>query len=349
MESAARCARRSGDAAVFYGDAVVVGDAVVCGAAAADRTADAAAADLNGIVRDVARALQVAAYQFAVYLPALHHADAVMGGAVAVPGTNGVAAVDVARDNRPGSHHDAVVIQGCRRVGAGRVASGDALHCCIAQIDGIVAGRDLHCVALHGGRNDVFMRAACDDNGIIIGNGDLMLAVGIAADNLGDCPAGYADSVAGDIDHSAAGSPAAIDFFYCSLPDDDLVAVAADIESMERSGSDQDRWLGLSQTQKDQEIKKMLEKPCQEIKVTQELRQEEYDNYKTTDDHGMLIYGIAKDQTGKKFYMVKNSWGTDSKYKGTWYASETFVAFKTMNIVVHKNAIPKEIRAKLGI
>lgn len=127
------------------------------------------------------------------------------------------------------------------------------------------------------------------------------------------------------------------------------VAVAADIESMERSGSDQDRWLGLSQTQKDQEIKKMLEKPCQEIKVTQELRQEEYDNYKTTDDHGMLIYGIAKDQTGKKFYMVKNSWGTDSKYKGTWYASETFVAFKTMNIVVHKNAIPKEIRAKLGI
>lgn len=127
------------------------------------------------------------------------------------------------------------------------------------------------------------------------------------------------------------------------------IAVAADIESMERSGSDQDRWLGLSQTQKDQEIKKMLEKPCQEIKVTQELRQEEYDNYKTTDDHGMLIYGIAKDQTGKKFYMVKNSWGTDSKYKGTWYASETFVAFKTMTIVVHKNAIPKEIRAKLGI
>lgn len=127
------------------------------------------------------------------------------------------------------------------------------------------------------------------------------------------------------------------------------VAVAADIESMERSGSDQDRWLGLSQTQKDQEIKKMLEKPCQEIKVTQELRQEEYDNYKTTDDHGMLIYGIAKDQTGKKFYMVKNSWGTDNKYKGTWYASETFVAFKTMNIVVHKNAIPKEVRAKLGI
>lgn len=127
------------------------------------------------------------------------------------------------------------------------------------------------------------------------------------------------------------------------------VAVAADIESMERSGSDQDRWLGLSQTQKDQEIKKMLEKPCQEIKVTQELRQEEYDNYKTTDDHGMLIYGIAKDQTGKKFYMVKNSWGTDNKYKGTWYASEAFVAFKTMTIVVHKNAIPKEIRAKLGI
>lgn len=127
------------------------------------------------------------------------------------------------------------------------------------------------------------------------------------------------------------------------------IAVAADIEALESSGSDQARWVGLSQTERDAEVKKLVEKPCKEIEVTQELRQQAYDNYQTTDDHGMLIYGIAKDQTGKKFYMVKNSWGTESKYKGHWYASEAYVAYKTMNIVLHKDALPKTIKSKLGI
>lgn len=130
------------------------------------------------------------------------------------------------------------------------------------------------------------------------------------------------------------------------------VAVVPDMkqfENMERSGSDQDRWLGLSRSEKDAEIKKLLEKPCQELAITQAMRQEAYDNYQTTDDHGMQIYGIAKDQNGKKFYMVKNSWGTDNKYKGTWYASEAFVAYKTMNIVVYKDAVPAALKAKLGI
>ncbi|BAR52261.1 peptidase C1-like family [Tannerella forsythia KS16] len=127
------------------------------------------------------------------------------------------------------------------------------------------------------------------------------------------------------------------------------IAVAADIEALESSGSDQARWVGLSQTERDAEVKKLVEKPCKEIEVTQELRQQAYDNYQTTDDHGMLIYGIAKDQTGKKFYMVKNSWGTESKYKGHWYASEAYVAYKTMNIVLHKDALPKTIQSKLGI
>lgn len=127
------------------------------------------------------------------------------------------------------------------------------------------------------------------------------------------------------------------------------IGVVPDIESMERSGSDQDRWLGLSTSEKDAEIKKMLEKPCKELDVTQEMRQQAYDNYETTDDHGMQIYGIAKDQTGKKFYMIKNSWGTDNKYKGTWYISENFVKYKTMNIVVHKDALPQAIKDKLHI
>lgn len=130
----------------------------------------------------------------------------------------------------------------------------------------------------------------------------------------------------------------------------DGIVVAADVQALETSGSDQDKWVGLSKTEKDAEIKKMIEKPgCKEVAVTQALRQQAYDNYQTTDDHGMQIYGIAKDQNGKKFYMVKNSWGTDNKYNGTWYVSEPFVAYKTMNIVVHKDALPKEIKAKLGI
>ena len=127
------------------------------------------------------------------------------------------------------------------------------------------------------------------------------------------------------------------------------IAVIPDIKAIETSGSDQDKWVGLSKTEKDNEIKKLIEKPCQEIAVTQAMRQEAYDNYQTTDDHGMIIYGIAKDQTGKKFYMVKNSWGTDNKYQGTWYASEAFVAYKTMYIIVHKDALPKTIAKKLGL
>ena len=79
------------------------------------------------------------------------------------------------------------------------------------------------------------------------------------------------------------------------------------------------------------------------------MRQEAYDNWETTDDHGILIYDLAKDQNGKQYFMVKNSWGQAGKYKGFWYASEAFVAYKTMNIVVHKNAIPKNILKKLNI
>ena len=64
---------------------------------------------------------------------------------------------------------------------------------------------------------------------------------------------------------------------------------------------------------------------------------------------GKSFYGIAKDQEGNEYYMVKNSWGTSNKYEGIWYASKAFVRYKTMNIVVHKDALPKAIKAKLGI
>ncbi len=127
------------------------------------------------------------------------------------------------------------------------------------------------------------------------------------------------------------------------------IGVVPDVKAIEAAGSDQDRWVGLSATERNAELRKLAEKPCQELTITPEMRQAGYDNYQTTDDHGMQIYGIAKDQNGKKFYMVKNSWGTDSKYKGSWYVSEAFARYKTMDIVVHKNAIPAALRTKLGI
>ena len=86
-----------------------------------------------------------------------------------------------------------------------------------------------------------------------------------------------------------------------------------------------------------------------EVVPTQESRQEEFDNKTTTDDHGMQIYGMAKDQNGTLYYMVKNSWGESGKYKGIWYVSENFVAGKSMDIMVHKDAISKDLKKKLGI
>lgn len=89
--------------------------------------------------------------------------------------------------------------------------------------------------------------------------------------------------------------------------------------------------------------------PQDEIKVTQALRQETFDNYQTTDDHLMHITGIAKDVNGKKYYLVKNSWGERGTYKGYLYASQAYFQLKTVSILVHKSAVPKGIAEKLGL
>lgn len=126
------------------------------------------------------------------------------------------------------------------------------------------------------------------------------------------------------------------------------LAINPDLKAVEEAGSDQQRWVGVDPAEKMKQLAKMRD-DAPEMTVTQEMRQEGYDNKTTTDDHGMHIYGIAKDQNGNKYFMVKNSWGETGKYKGIWYASDSFVRYKTMNIMVHKNAIPKEIRKKMGI
>ena len=114
------------------------------------------------------------------------------------------------------------------------------------------------------------------------------------------------------------------------------------------AGSDMARWLKLSRTERTNLLDSLGCK-VPEIVPTQQRRQERYDNWELTDDHGMLIYGLAKDQNGKEYYMVKNSWGEAGDYKGIWYMTKAFIADNTMDFMVNKNAIPKDIRKKLGI
>ena len=122
------------------------------------------------------------------------------------------------------------------------------------------------------------------------------------------------------------------------------VATVPDTKTSAGVGSDQSRWTGEKAGAKIAQADAAGEKI-----ITQEMRQEGYDNWTTTDDHGMQIYGIAKDQHGKEYFMMKNSWGEYGPYKGFWYVSKPYVAYKTMNIVINKNAIPQDIREKLGL
>ncbi len=95
----------------------------------------------------------------------------------------------------------------------------------------------------------------------------------------------------------------------------------------------------------------MFNGPKDEVVVTQEMRQLDYDNYETTDDHGMQITGKVKDQKDNEYYIVKNSWGDrENDYRtGYIYASRPFVAYKTISMLVHKDAVPKEIKKKISL
>ncbi len=89
--------------------------------------------------------------------------------------------------------------------------------------------------------------------------------------------------------------------------------------------------------------------PVKERNVTQDERQIAFDNQETTDDHGMHITGLVEDQKGTKYFIVKNSWGKSNECDGYFFASFPYVKYKTMNILVHKDALSKSMKKKLGI
>lgn len=120
-----------------------------------------------------------------------------------------------------------------------------------------------------------------------------------------------------------------------------------DTKKMESlSGSDMARWLKMSPAKRTNLVDS-LGCTVPELEPTAEQRQQRFDNWELTDDHGMLIYGIAKDQNDKEYYMVKNSWGETGDYKGTWYMTKNFIIANTMDYMVNKNAIPKDILKKI--
>lgn len=111
-------------------------------------------------------------------------------------------------------------------------------------------------------------------------------------------------------------------------------------------GTELSRWVKLSDKEKEQDTYK-IKGPVKERMVTQESRQKTFDNYETTDDHGMVIIGYATDQEGNRYYKVKNSWDTNQIYDGFLYVSEPYFLEKTLSVMVNKEALPASIKSKI--
>ena len=126
---------------------------------------------------------------------------------------------------------------------------------------------------------------------------------------------------------------------FCVLP-------ATNAKDANLQGSDMAHWTGMSAKDIQEEA---ANRPTPQRWVTPEERQLGWDNHETNDDHLMLIYGTAKDQLGNEYYMVKNSWGAYGEYKGMFFASKAYFRYKTITILIHKDALSKEMKKKLGI
>ncbi len=126
------------------------------------------------------------------------------------------------------------------------------------------------------------------------------------------------------------------------------IAIMPETELESLEGTEAERWGSLSPAERQRALYS-FERPVPERTITQEMRQIAFDNFETTDDHGMQIVGYAVDQNGTRFYKVKNSWDVRPPYAGYYYFSRSFVEYKTMSIMVNKNAIPRDIRRRLNI
>ncbi len=110
-------------------------------------------------------------------------------------------------------------------------------------------------------------------------------------------------------------------------------------------GDEQAKWESIQKERKSGNTKSIEV----ERTVTPELRQAWYDNYETTDDHGMQITGIYTDQEGNTFYRVKNSWNTSNPLGGFFFASQTYFKGKTLNFMIHKNSLSKKTLRKYNL
>lgn len=123
-----------------------------------------------------------------------------------------------------------------------------------------------------------------------------------------------------------------------------VLPAEVDVQSLQ--GTELSRWVTLSDADRAAERYK-INGPCKEMTPTQESRQKSFENHETTDDHGMVIVGIAEDQNGNRYYKVKNSWDTNQVYGGYFYVSVPYFLEKTVGIMVNKDAVPKDIARKI--
>lgn len=129
---------------------------------------------------------------------------------------------------------------------------------------------------------------------------------------------------------------------------DGVALLPVEKDEADLSGTELSRWVKLSDSDRKKENYNFDSGKVDEVEVTQELRQKMYDNQETTDDHGMEIVGVATDQNGKRYYKVKNSWDHNQKYGGFLYVSEPFFLAKTINVYMHRDALPKDLAKKIG-